>query len=504
MTNRNTILVSVFLILFLFQVNSLSLDYINFTFDKFLDQNENGEVDVSEFSIFACRMEHNKDKCYKQRKINEVFGRFDKDSSGYVTKEEFVEVLASSSKSLLKDPIEGGPQQIHLSVTDKPSEMVVMWITRDKLNSVVQYGTTSKHYNMNATGTISTYSAGIDGWTGWIHTVILENLEPFTKYYYICGNTDNWSTEYSFTTAPTDPSSEAFHSNIFAVAADMGTYIPMGWAVAERMEEDNLSRKFSLALHIGDVCYAGVGDDWELEEIWDVWEDQVQGIAANVPYMFAVGNHEKYYNFTSFNARFLMPGDQCGGEHNFWYSIDYGNVHFTFMSTEHDYSPGSVQYKWIEQDLAKANSNRQQRPWVILSGHRPMYCSDTVEWDDHRAGARFQQLIEPLMIKYKVDLYLCGHMHMYERIYPVINGTSITKSNTYVNPGIPAHVVVGASGVFLDDTFVDPVPEWSAIRTGEYWGYGQMSINSTHLYWSFIDESSGDSKDEFWIIKTSV
>lgn len=33
-------------------------------------------------------------------------------------------------------------------------------------------------------------------------------------------------------------------------------------------------------------------------------------------------------------------------------------------------------------------------------------------------GARFQQEIEPLFIKYQVDLYLCGHMHMYERIYP--------------------------------------------------------------------------------------
>lgn len=44
-----------------------------------------------------------------------------------------------------------------------------------------------------------------------------------------------------------------------------------------------------------------------------------------------------------------MPGPQSGGNGNFWYSIDYGHVHLTFMSTEHPYAPGSPQYQWIEQ-----------------------------------------------------------------------------------------------------------------------------------------------------------
>jgi len=33
-------------------------------------------------------------------------------------------------------------------------------------------------------------------------------------------------------------------------------------------------------------------------------------LAANWPYMTGVGNHEGYYNFTSFNARYHMPGDE--------------------------------------------------------------------------------------------------------------------------------------------------------------------------------------------------
>lgn len=30
----------------------------------------------------------------------------------------------------------------------------------------------------------------------------------------------------------------------------------------------------------------------------------------------------------------------------FWYSFDYGSVHFVVISTEHDVSPGSTQYRW--------------------------------------------------------------------------------------------------------------------------------------------------------------
>ena len=58
----------------------------------------------------------------------------------------------------------------------------------------------------------------------------------------------------------------------------------------------------------------------------------------------------------------------------FRYSYDYGMVHFIMISTEHDLSPGSRQYVWLEQDLE--NVNRSKTPWVILGGHRPMYTSE--------------------------------------------------------------------------------------------------------------------------------
>ena len=44
------------------------------------------------------------------------------------------------------------------------------------------------------------------------------------------------------------------------------------------------------------------------------------------------------------------------------------------MSTEHDFSPGSRQYLWLENDLRHVN--RSTSPWVVFAGHRAMYCSE--------------------------------------------------------------------------------------------------------------------------------
>ena len=84
-----------------------------------------------------------------------------------------------------------------------------------------------------------------------------------------------------------------------------------------------------------------------------------------------------------------------------WYSWDMGPAHFircntlsphtqesllslylSSYSTEvyfYSYFSGwgiSQQLKWLQEDLAKAQTNRAERPWIIAYGHRPMYCSN--------------------------------------------------------------------------------------------------------------------------------
>jgi len=469
---------------------------LGYYFDSVMDANRDGKLSPSEMIENSCMREEDV-RCIKDMKqVMDVFNKVDVERKGYITKEQY---LGFFKREKIGTPIEGGPQQLHLAVTGNPTEMVVTWISRDKDEpSIVQYGLTSQNLDTNATGTIFTYTAGIDGWSGWIHRVTLVELKTATTYYYRVGMPDSWSDVFTFVTAP-NPSDSAFGKQVIALVADQGTY-PASWEVIDLMIASHAQEAFNLVLHAGDVCYAGVSSEWELEEIWDVWEDWVEPIAANVPYMFAVGNHEKYYNFAAYNNRFLMPGAQSGGNGNFWHSFDYGLIHFLCFSTEHNYAPGSEQYNWIVQDLIKANQNRHLRPWLIVSAHRPLYCTDTDEWNSHCPGAPLPAIIEPLFLQYKVDLYVAGHQHVYERIHPNINGTVVSTGNFYTNPKAPAYIVQATAGVFMDDSWIDPQPSWSASRQSGT-GFGKLTLNQTHMHYQFILEETSQQGDYFWIIK---
>ena len=80
------------------------------------------------------------------------------------------------------------------------------------------------------------------------------------------------------------------------------------------------------------------------------------------------------------SKRFKMPGTRSGAanhEHQpngpFWYSFDYGSVHFTIISTEHDLSHSSEQYKvWRVQSASKdaAHAASTHEAWHAARKHR--------------------------------------------------------------------------------------------------------------------------------------
>merc|ERR1711871_1275820 len=87
-----------------------------------------------------------------------------------------------------------------------------------------------------------------------------------------------------------------------------------------------------------------------------------------------------------FTNRFEMP--MKNDSFNLYYSYDTGLIHFVSYNTEAyfnmtgngaDSGDGNdcvkTQYNWLKQDLARANDNRGAVPWIIVFGHRPMYCN---------------------------------------------------------------------------------------------------------------------------------
>ena len=118
---------------------------------------------------------------------------------------------------------------------------------------------------------------------------------------------------------------------------------------------------------------------------------------------------------------------------------------------------------------------------------------------------RARETLEPLLSKYNVDLYICGHVHSYERTYPVLNGTRV--SEVYENPNATTHVMVGGAGAGLSKTWSHDQPEWSASRIIDY-AVGVIDVpNATTMHWRLVSthtsgiDGEGEVLDEITITR---
>ena len=71
------------------------------------------------------------------------------------------------------------------------------------------------------------------------------------------------------------------------------------------------------------------------------------------------------------------------------------------MSTEHDYTPGSIQYKWLE--FAFTTVDRSITPWLVFAGHRPMYV-DSAFPGDQQVAQQLQGALEDMLLDNHVDV----------------------------------------------------------------------------------------------------
>ncbi|CAJ1355276.1 unnamed protein product, partial [Effrenium voratum] len=249
-------------------------------------------------------------------------------------------------------------------------------------------------------------------------------------------------------------------------------------------------KSYSMLLHAGDIAYTD-GD----EAIWDHFMREMEPIARERPYMVGVGNHEHFNNFTGYQVRFTMPGEAARLSGNLWYSFDYGGVHFVAFSTEHHLS---LQLPFLEADLRAASANREKVPWVVVFAHKPLYCSTNDYYDCHIHSAVLRRELEPLFMKHQVDLFLGGHLHNYERTWPVAHNLTVARS--YTDVGATVHVVIGNAGDVegLTDTW-QSCPDWSVVRQASL-GYTRLHFeNSTTMRFELLDSVNASVRDAFTI-----
>lgn len=424
------------------------------------------------------------------------------------------------------------PLQGHLARTQDPSEMVVQWTSHNSSRPEVRWGpshgTKPSHMTFRdlpytATASSSSYSredmcGSVAASVGWMepgsqHHALLTGLQSGRRYSYSFGD-EAWgfSQVFSFMAAPLPDES----THILATA-DVGTcHVDgsnslMGNMLASLNTTTRLAAEgpeFSLLLHNGDLSYAeGFSSEW------DNFFHQMAPVASSMPYMVAVGNHERDWPGAPFDRwQVDDSGGECGvpyerrllmptqGQDQPWYSFRHGPVHFIQYSTEHFFTPGSAQYDWIVSELQRVD--RSVTPWLVLGGHRPIYISSTnhdLPDGDQVVAQGLRSALEPLLMRFKVDLTLHGHHHTYQRTCPVVNETCVGLGSGGHALG-PVHVVMGNGGAPLSMNIQNPPPRF-LVKSQPWWGYLRLHVSTTELHVEAVSDDTGGLIDEFKLYK---
>lgn len=352
-------------------------------------------------------------------------------------------VLALAPLAFLLLPVRrnaGAPQQIHLS-WEGPSAnlMTVLWATE-----------TPSHRSRARFGTSPALESGSvdaqaiprpDRSRLHLHRAVLGPLLAGTTYFYQVGDDGTgWSSLQRLTTEPLPG-----FGLTFVAAADMGQGTA-AIANVERMAEAHPA----FALHLGDLSYAE-GDP----EDWDTWFRQIEPIASLAPYMTAIGNHEYEggSDLSAYLGRLALPKNER------YYSFDCGPIHVVMLDSGASYAaPPPAMTEWLEQDL-KASARDPRHPWIVVGFHFPLYTSGEYgSWEEGRAAW------SPLFDRYGVALVLSGHVHAYERSWPVTSKGEVPRRD-YLDPEAPVYLVAGGAGRHGRlHQFPGPAPDWSAFR----------------------------------------
>ena len=118
---------------------------------------------------------------------------------------------------------------------------------------------------------------------------------------------------------------------------------------------------------------------------------------AKVEFYAALGNHDDP------NQRLYKPFNMNGER---FYTFKKGNVRFFALDSNYF---DQTQADWLEKALAESKED-----WKICFFHHPLYSSG----GRHGSEVDLRAQLEPLFLKYGVQVVFAGHEHFYERLKP--------------------------------------------------------------------------------------
>jgi hypothetical protein len=181
----------------------------------------------------------------------------------------------------------------------------------------------------------------------------------------------------------------------FAVIGDSGQPGTGQHAIAAQLVKWRERFRFELVLMTGDNLY-GTERPRDYEKKFAIPYKPL--IDAGVKFYASLGNHDDagQIQYKLFN----MEGRK-------YYSFKPKNG-VRFFALDSNYVD-TKQLEWLDKELSASGSD-----WKITFFHHPLYSSGAT----HGSADAQRELLEPIFLKYGVNVSIMGHEHFYERIKP--------------------------------------------------------------------------------------
>ena len=415
------------------------------------------------------------------------------------------------------------PEQVRLSWTDSDTSMSVTWAAEaTSIGASVEYTPVSS-YNQ----TVISYTSSSPGiWSTFpnmdypqilqrhlnVCKAYMTNLTQGGLYAYRVGSEAyGWTQQFVFQAKRDYTQDPVTRMLIFG---DMSAGVT-NEATLQTLVEEISSNQYDAIIHNGDIAY-NLDDDNGRRG--DLFMRNVEPLASRMPYLVTQGNHESDGTLLNYMNRFQMPGNAS----SLWYSFNAGRAHFIGFDTELTYQDD---YSYLQPKMMEFMQNDMQEynrtnyPWLIVFGHKPLYCSADWTPASRSKGLRIDRfgdctqeaeylrgIFEDLFYNQKVDLVIGSHVHAYERLGPAYKNQSMTcqveTDTVCIGASAPIYPVTGVPG--NDESYDPPSPTplpFSKAQDGQL-GFSRLTVfNDTHLLWEEVRSLTSEVSDTLWLIK---
>ena len=203
--------------------------------------------------------------------------------------------------------------------------------------------------------------------------------------------------------------------------------------VARMMNEKARKDSLHFVITLGDnFYYDGVTSIFDKQWL-EKFEAMYNLPYLKIPFYPCLGNHDHHNGNARHQVEYSKKSDRWKMLH-YYYTftkvIDTdSSIQFFALDTEAIKKPREYnleQVEWLERELQSSTET-----WKIVYGHHPVF-----SYGKHGNERQMIDLVRPLLEKYEVDVYICGHDHDRQLLGPVndvyyiVSGTGSKSRDT--------------------------------------------------------------------------